>query len=401
MKRVLFVNTIDWADSIHTRFFPLSFGYLVSYCRKNGVEFKYGYSEHLTNDLLNRFRPDVVALTSITANYPLAEQYAKIAKQWKQDVKVLVGGIHISMVPQSLSQAMDIGVIGEGEQTFLELAQNSFEPSSSINGIVYWDGGELKQTEERSLIEPLDSIPHPDRSIFGNKHKDFYMFTSRGCAYRCIFCSSSRFWKKIRLHSAEYVVEEINQLKRNYNVKHIKIYDDTFLLDVNRTKIIADALENSGLTFAVAARANQLNDDTVQTLKRMGVDAVGIGFESNSARILKTLQKGNTPEINQKAVDTLHKYGMAFSGSFICDVPGESKADLAETYRFIHANKITYDMYHLMRFPGTPIYEGSTDWGACKVRMYIGEPIDRKLMGTLRRIKPLVWAYHQVKPKNM
>lgn len=377
----------------------------MSYCRKHGVELKYGYSEHLTNNLLNRFNPDVVALTSITANYPLAEQYAKTAKQWKQTVKVLVGGIHISMVPQSLSKDMDIGVIGEGEQTFLELAQNNFEPSLNINGIIYWDGGGLKQTNERDLIEPLDSLPHPDRSIFGKKVKDFYMFTSRGCAYRCIFCSSTRFWKKVRLHSAEYVIEEINQLKKDFNVKHIKIYDDTFLLDVKRTRIIADAFENSGLTFSVAARANQLNDETVQTLKRMGVEAVGIGFESNSEKILKILQKGNTPETNQKAVNALHKYGMPFSGSFICDVPGESKVDLAETYRFIHANKITFDMYHLMRFPGTPIYEGSTDWGECKVQMYIGEPIERKLIGTLkstlRKVKPLVWAYHQVKPKRL
>jgi len=371
----------------------------VSYCRKHGTEFTYEYTEEPSIAVLKRFKPDVVALTSITENYNQAKLYAQIVKRFDTNIRVIIGGAHISAVPNTLSSDMDIGVIGEGEQTFLDLYRNEFEPSSKIDGLVYWEKGTLKMTRDRELIEPLDTIPHPDRSIYPKSlPTQQYLFTSRGCTNRCVFCSSSRFWKKLRLFSSAYVAEEIFAVKQDFGVSHLNILDDTFLSSVKRAREISELVKDAGLTFFVNARANQVTEDTALILKRMNVTQVGIGFESNSEKILTYLQKGNTPADNQNAVNNLRKQGINVFGYFIRDIPGETREDLKATYKFIRKNKISYDMYHLIPLPGTPLYKGSENWDDCKVRVY--RPLYWRVRGRLRQVKPLAAAYRRLKTKR-
>ena len=382
--KVLFVNVIDTNKAIQKRFYPLAFGYLTSYCHKHGVDFKHYYAEEVVKEVLQRSQPDVVCLTSITENYVLAQHYAEITKKLNENIKVVIGGVHISAVPDSLSGNMDIGVLGEGEETFKELVSVGFEPTDKIKGIIYRKRGILLKTDERPLIEPLDNIPYPDRTIFNLENRPHYIFTSRGCCYRCKFCSSSRFWKKVRFHRAEYVLEELQQLKNHFHVKHVNIYDDLFIMDVERVKKIRDLVKPLGLSYSVAARANLVTDDVVAVLKDMNVVSVGIGMESYSQRILDYLDKVNTTEDNQRAINIIRKHKIHLHCSFIRNVPIETKEDLNETYRFIRRNKLSYDMYRLMKFPNTPLYEGSTDWDSLKVKCYV--PLHLKLRRVAEKI---------------
>src|SRR5208282_1056326 len=372
--KILFLNAVKNVP-IQKRFYPLNFGYLKAYAEKYGEHaFATFYEETLTKSVLGRHKPDVVAMSCVTENYNRAQRYAEITKHFNPKIKVVMGGIHISSVPQSLNPNIDVGVIGEGEQTFLELLRNDFEPVKSIDGLVYREGDVLVTTKKRALIEPLDNIPHPDRDIFWNKPRtnvvgesDFYMFTSRGCSNRCLFCSSSRFWEKTRLHSATYVIEEIAQIKSK-GAKSICFYDDTFLLDLERTRVISEAMKDFGMTFSVQARTNQITDEAAQILKKMNVVSVGMGFESQVAKSLKWLQKGTTPEINQRAIDILKKYGLRYSGSFIKGIPNETPEEFKVTLGFIERNNIPHDMYSLVRFPNTPLYDGDTNWDACRIQ---------------------------------
>jgi len=360
--KVLFVNVVkDLA--VQKAHYPLGFGYIVAYCRKFGLDLDCVYAEDIRG--LVSVNPDVVAFSCITENFNLCKKYAAQVKRFNPKIKVLIGGVHVSAVPDSLTEDFDVGVLGEGEQTFFELARNNFEPKSSINGL-YFNGA---KTSDRALIEPLDNIPYPDRSIYSLGPRASYVFTSRGCSYKCKFCSSSRFWKKVRLHSAEYVAGELLQLK-NAGVRYVTVFDDTFMLSLERVKAIRDLVKPYGLAYSVALRANQVTGESVSVLKDMGVVKVGMGLESNSARVLEWLEKGNTPEINQHAVDVLRKAGMPFIASFIRDIPVESREDLEETYRFIKKNNIEFDMYRLMPFPNTPIYDGRRDWDACQIKQY-------------------------------
>lgn len=393
--RILFVNVVDRRNPVQVRHYPLAFGYLVSYCYANNEPFEYAYTEKLDETCLKNTRPDVVAMTSVTENYNLATFYSNSIKKFNPNLKVIIGGIHISVAPTSLSRAIDVGVIGEGEATFLELLKNNFEPNDKIKGIVYRKNDILHKTEDRNLIDPLDSIPHPKRDMFGNEKRPQIMFTTRGCSYRCIFCSSSRFWKKVRFHSPEYVATEINQIKERFNVTHIGIADDTFILDIERVRQIKDLVKPLGLRYSIEARANLITEEVATILKDMGVKAIGMGFESNSQRILDYLHKGNTVEDNQRAVNILRKYGIKFSGSFIRNIPIETPKDLKLTYDFIHKNAIPYDMYNLQKYPGTPIYEGNENWDSYKVYYY--DPKMMKLRKRLFKVKPLRLLYRGLK----
>lgn len=359
--KVLFVNVVKNIP-IQKSFYPLGFGYLVSYARTHGLSLKSLYAENL--DCLREANPDVVAFSCITENFNLAKKYAGAVKAYNDKIRTLIGGVHISAVPDSMTENFDVAILGEGERTFYELAKNNFEPARNIAGL-YYDG---TKTADRDLIEPLDDIPFPERRIYRLGDRGVYTFTSRGCPYRCYFCSSSRFWKRVRLHSAEYVAAELRELRIN-GAKHIQIFDDTFLLNLDRVKAIRDYIKGSGLTFAAALRANQVTDEVVSVLKDMGVCKVGMGLESNSYRVLQWLNKGNTPEINQKAVDALRRGGLDFSASFIYGTPVEDATDLKITYDFIKRNKIEFDMYRLMKYPNTPLYDGNRDWDSCRIRM--------------------------------
>jgi len=393
--QILFVNAINHANPIHSRYYPLAFGYLVSYCLKHNEPFGHAYTERLNETILKTVQPDIIAMTCTTESYNQAKLYAYQTKKFNPNIKVVIGGVHITAAPDSLSEYMDIGVMGEGEQTFLELVRNNFETNDKIKGVVYWQNSVLHSTEERGLIEPLDLIPHPKRDMFGTEKRQQYIFTSRGCPYRCAFCFSSRFWKKPRFHSAEYVAAEIRQIKQMFNPSFLYIYDDTFILDMNRVKEIKELVKGLGLTYSISARANLINEDVANVLKDMGVIAVGIGFESNSQNVLDYLQKGNTPKDNQRAVNILRKHKINVFGTFIRDTPVETKEDLKLTFDFIRRNHIRYTMYRLMRFPGTPIYDGCEDWDSFKLFKY--DPITVKIKKFLGQIKPLKRAYCKVR----
>jgi len=360
--RVLFLNVVDNRKPVHTRYYPLAFGYLVNFCHEYlpNKPFKYAYAENLNGNVLASFKPNIIAMTSITENYNLAQSYAQFAKSFNAEIKVGIGGVHISAVPNSLTRSMDFGVLGEGEQTFLELLQNDFEPNRNIEGLVYWRNEKLEITQPRGLIEPLDLIPHAKRDMFLSEERKQYVFTSRGCPYRCVFFSS-RFWKKLRFHSPEYVAAEIRQIKQMFKTSFLHVYDDTFILDVERARQIKDLVKSLGLTYSISARANLINEEIAEILKEMKVIAVGIGFESNSQNVLNYLRKGNTPEDNQNAINILRKNKIKVFGSFIRDTPVETKEDLKATYSFIRRNHLTYTMYRSMRYLGTPIYDGSED----------------------------------------
>lgn len=363
---------------------PLCFGYLYSYLKKYGtsVEMKV---LHSVDEILS-FKPDIIALSSTTLNYTLTRKLAYDLKK-RTSAPILLGGAHITVLPTSLYPEFDIGVIGEGEETLTELVRlfeqkGKFEPDDlkSVNGIVFKSNKELFITQPRALIEPLDKIPHPDRILIGQSGDEAYMFTSRGCPYKCSFCSSRVHWGKYRTFSAEYVIEEIEQLRTDFKIKKIHFYDDLFVADLNRFEKIVELAEKNGLVgkieFSCAIRANLANERLLNLLKKMGVKRVTFGAESNSRKILQYLKgAGITPEMNQQAVDLCHKFGIKLSPSFIKGSPDETGDDLMETYKFLIKNirdkKIDYFEFHVLTpFPGTKV------WDDAKAMGVISEELD-------------------------
>lgn len=380
--RILLVNAINPSVEVETRYPNLGLGYLVSALRSrfgnNTFDFKI-IDRDLEKTILS-YKPDILCLTSVTQNYNIAKNYAAIAKI--HQIPVIMGGIHISMLPHSLSYDMDVGCIGEGEKTIIELFSSFMNKGkflnkdlSQIKGIVYREVSELITNQPRELIEDMDKIDFPARDLLRiNKHS--YMFTSRGCSYSCTFCSSTKFWKKVRFFSAEYVIREIEELIEKYGVKLISFYDDLFIGDLPRLKKIVGLLENKSflkkVRFTCSARANLINDESVKLLKRMQVFSVGMGLESGSNKTLRYLKGDNISiEDNRRAIAILNKYKISPNASFIIGSPFETKEDMLKTYFFIKNNRLRlFDTYVLTPYPGTYI------WKYAKKRNLVSDNMD-------------------------
>lgn len=381
--KFLLVNAINAAKPIEANYPPLGLGYIASSLRerlgRDKIEFRVVRAD--VDGAIADFKPDIVGISSVTQNYNRAIACARTAKS--SGLPVICGGVHITMMPRSLSRDMDAGVIGEGELTICELLEAFIKDGKllegsleRIKGIVYWSGGgSIVQTPDRDWIGALDSLSLPARDLLIIK-ENTYIFSSRGCPYRCTFCASSRFWNKVRFFSAAYVVNEIRGLVEDYGVKEINFYDDLFCCDLNRIREMVNLLREQGLlgkvSFAGAIRANLVNDQTISLLKEMGLKRLGMGLESGSEETLKYLKGTNiNVEGNAAAIDVIRRYGIGVHCSFIIGSPFETKKDILETLRFIKKNNLSgFDVYVLTAFPGTPV------WEYAKVKGLVGEDMD-------------------------
>ncbi len=367
--RVLLINAIHSTVEVEQRHPPLGLGYLASALMKHFRKdsFRFRIIDRAVQKEVKQFRPDIIFISSVTQNFDIAKNYANFIKQQHQ-IPVIIGGIHISMMPYSLNSDFNAGVIGEGEETVVELMEMflrkksfSSEDLSKIKGVIFRDKDTIQFTEPRPAIKVIDSVPIPARDLLRiDKHT--YMFTSRGCPYKCVFCASTRFWPNVRFFSAEYVLKEIRELVDKYNVKLISFYDDLFIANRRRLIEISSLLKKDKklkkIHFTCNARANLVNDEVVQLLKQMNVLSVNLGLESGCERTLEYLKPAVTLEQNINAVRTIKRHGLACNGSFIIGCPQETRDDILETYKFIKNIPINLtDVYVLTPYPGTPIWE--------------------------------------------
>lgn len=380
--KFLLINAIDISQSLQTSLPPLGLGYLASSLRsefgENTIQFKIVDRE--VNKEIKSFKPDIVGITCVSQNYNFAIEYAKIAKKYK--LPVIIGGIHITVLPKTLSKNMDIAIIGEGEETIKEifkvfLNNNKFPKKDlkDILGIAYWEGGKIKLNERRDPIKNMDTIPYPARDLM-KIEKCTHVFSSRGCPYRCTFCASSRFWNSTRFFSAKYVVREIKMLYEKYGVREIDFWDDLFIVSKPRIKEMVKLLREEKLlgkiSFSCAVRSNLIDESMVRLLKKLNVKGVSMGLESGNPRILNYL-KGDTINVNDhmRAIRLFKKYGLEPSASFIIGSPDETREEIMQTLNFIKKSKLRgFGIYVLTPFPGTPI------WEYAKERNWVNEKMD-------------------------
>jgi len=372
---------------------PLGLAYVASYLRKYAGISEIAIAEK-DDDLLGsivRQRPDIVGIGSTSVLFGSATNLAAQIKE-KLDIPVIVGGPHVTCIPTTLPKAFDVGVVGEGERTMLELIQ-AFEKDGGlkkeslrkINGLTFFDGGKLTVTPKRELIEPLDSIPYPARDLFlmekhymkprriiskVNLNRGTHMLSSRGCPFNCVFCASSCFWRhKIRFFSPEYVIGEMKELIGKYNVEVIALFDDLFIANKDRLEKIVGLIKKEGIEKSIAfrclARADMTDEKTCQLLKDMNVHTVSVGFESGSEKMLKYLKRNTvTLEQNVRAAKLLKQYGFEIDGLFMLGSPYETRVDMMKTLDFIKSSDIdTIELCFTTPFPGTDLWEYAKERG--------------------------------------
>ena len=345
---------------------PLGLLYIAGYLRKH-IDIEIILKQDAV-ELIDE-KPDIIGISANSINF---KEAIKISQEIKRHspVPVIAGGPHITILPYSLPASIDIGVIGEGEETLKELIElylkeKKFTPQklSGIKGIVYKENGVKEITQPRPHINPLDLIPPPDRTIY---EADFTpcIITSRGCPYKCRFCSLSSCWKKFRRFSTDYIKKELTLLIETIEgYPHIRILDDVFALDIKRVREIKDFIVEKSfhkkVSFDCSIRAETFTEEMCKTLKDMNITRVFLGAESGSEKILKYYRKNQSTDDNQRVVDLCSEYDLELTASFIIGAPPETAEDIRRTYKFIEKNKDKFWQVHvniLDPLPGTEIW---------------------------------------------
>jgi len=380
--RFLLINAINPYADIQYRWPNLGLGYLISSLRSHFGEstFQFRVIDHNTEEELDGFKPHVVGITSVSQNYNFAKKYAHVVKN--RNIPVIIGGVHISALPQTMTRDMDLAVIGEGEETIIPvmdvfLKHSSFPQNElqEIEGIAFKDDNEkLWQTPRRELISPLDKIKYPARDMIKiRSHSN--MFSSRGCPYKCTFCFSTRYWDQLRFFSAEYVVNEIKELVEKYKVKRISFFDDLIIANRDRLTEMVELIRReqslSKIEFGVNARANLVTEETARLLSEMGVTSVGMGLESGNEKTLRYLKGGSVSVAdNYAAIKNLQKYGIAANASFVIGSPDETKEEIMDTYNFIKTSGLNFvNTFVLVPLPGTPVWDYAKSIGIVSENM--------------------------------
>jgi anaerobic magnesium-protoporphyrin IX monomethyl ester cyclase len=330
------------------------------------------------------FAPDLVGITANTTQIMSAWRDAKLVKSLV-DAPVVLGGPHPTTLPEESAARpfVDAVVRGEGETTWLELLSATMPPASlrpeGIAGLTYRAfGGEVVSTPDRPPIPiaELNDIPLPAWDIF---HLERYtnlqptvdqvdgpslpILTSRGCPYRCSYCSQigPRRW---RARSVESVVAEWRWLVREQGAAEIGILDDSFNIDRQRVlalceRLVAEDLHHVPWIMINGIRANLADEETLGAMKRAGCKRAAFGVESGNQAILDTVvDKHLTLEQVRAAFRAARAVGMETIGFFIVGLPGETEQTMDDTIRFaIELDPVVANFSIATPFPGTAMYE--------------------------------------------
>ena len=330
-------------------------------------------------------RPDYLGITTVTLSVEKAALVAELVKTRFPTMTIIVGGAHISSAPRQtleLLTSFDIGVIGEGEETLLEVLHRLDDGRrvDDVLGIVYRKAGAVVMNKRRPLLSNLDILPMPAWDLLDGM-PGFYrpsapsylrlpsttIVTSRGCNGNCLFCNSKALFGRLRCFSAEYVIAMIGHLKGAYGIRDISVYDDNFILDRERAvKICREMIEaRMDLTWSCYSRADQGDAELFALMKRAGCWQISYGIESGSQMILDFLGKGVRLEQIRETVMATKKAGIRARGFFIIGHMKETRETIKQTTRFMRS--IPLDDFHFTCFtplPGTRAYSIADQYGS-------------------------------------
>ena len=300
--------------------------------------------------------------------------------------KVVASGSDASDHPEEyLRRGFDFVLLGEAEWTLLELVESLLRNSEllpeHIPGVnfIHHATGKLFRTPSRPLLRDLDTLPLPARDLiqpeayrraWRDRHGIFSLnlVASRGCPYRCNWCSRPIYGESFHVRSAESVAEEMKELKDRYGAEHLWFADDVFGLRHRWVEELANAVERRGvfIPFKIQSRVNLVTQEVASALRRAGCTEVWMGVESGSQKILDSMDKGTRVELVPVARENLRRGGIRACFFLQFGHPGEAWEDILKTIALVRETRpedigvsVSYPL------PGTKFYE--------RVREELGE----------------------------
>jgi len=314
--------------------------------------------------------PDFIGLTATTPIFPNALKVAKICRNLFPKAKIVFGGVHPTVRPdEALSyDFVDYVVRDEGEETMLELV--SGKKPLSILGLSYKSKGKIIHNKLRPLIKDINKIPIPAYHLLPmskyypalgsyKRLPAMSIFATRGCPGRCTFCHRA-FRGVVRARSARSIANEIKTLQKEYGIKEVAFYDDTFTLFKKVVLEFCNILikEKIGIAWSCFTRADFIDEEMLRGMRKAGCHLILFGVESADEQILKNINKRISLEQVKKVVKLAKKIGVETRASFMIGNPGETEETIKKTVQFaikLDPDEIQFNITTV--YPGTEMFD--------------------------------------------
>jgi anaerobic magnesium-protoporphyrin IX monomethyl ester cyclase len=359
---------------------PLGLAYVATALEKAGYEVEIIDAPALkltTKETIRKVVDNGVDFVGITAMTPTICSAIEIARGIKENDNskfVFMGGAHVTALPKKTLEdfpEIDVIVIGEGEVTTPILIKRVKNKKNLRNvlGIAYREDRKIIVNRLRPIIKNLDGLPIPAYHLLPiNKYRPYpphgkklpYMaiMTSRGCPFRCAFCSKSVHGKIYRAKSPKAIIEEIKYIKKRYRIKELLFYDDTFTL--NRQRIIElcnEMIKNKiNIPWSCETRVNLVDKELLSKMKRAGCYIISYGVESGNQKILNNIKKDITIEQIKNAFKITRDVGINIVSYFMLGCPGDTEKTIKQTIEFAKELDANFTQFSICTpFPGTEI----------------------------------------------
>ncbi len=421
---VLFVNmpSIPLADieasfrneslRVQSASMPLGIMYVSAYLKKHGNASRVQLLDYVlalpkssdykdVDDFMTRVAerevksaPDVIGFSlNFSASYRFFERCLAILSSIWPKATVVVGGVHATNTTKALLELRDVDYVvrGEAELPFAEFI-NQYSRSEKINVEGIYSKDDLVNSTEFTLSDQaadLDMLPFPDWELvdmdtyvtslgrqreIGTEHRTASLITTRGCPFRCTFCSAHTVHgRKMRFRSAKNVIDEIRLLNEKYGVTLFMPEDDLFTADHKRVLELLAAIKNLGISgievqMPSGLSVNALDDDVADELISVGMRIFVLAIESGSEYVQKHVIKKNCNlEKARRLVNLLKSRGILVRCYFILGFPTETKEQMQETVNYAKSLGADWCVFNIATpLVGSEMYDQLVKMGCIK-----------------------------------
>jgi len=320
-----------------------------------------------------KYAPDIVGLTSCTENYPIALNIAQLCKNEDENVKILMGGPHVTFQAMDCLTnypVIDLVAMGETEHVIIDIIKGLAGQLAlnTIPNIGYRAHGLIKM-KNHLIVPHLDTIPAPNLNLIKNKYypSSFcHIEFSRGCPYNCIFCSVNPYSnKQVRSFPLPRIIECLESYVEFFNQFHFFVTDPTFLVNKKQVHRFVEYIKESKFTLPTwdfQTRVNLLTREILRELKQINAFEVTLGIEDIHNSVLKVIGKDQTFNQIERAIHLLKELQLKSHSNFIIGLPTQTRDQALETITYAN-NLDRFNFSFLKPFPGTSLFDRPQDFG--------------------------------------
>lgn len=347
---------------------PIGILYIAAYLEKEGFSVKVcdpvpqGMNLEKVVKRIAKEKPKIIGISAVTFGTRSAVQIAKaIKKEFGSKIPVGLGGMHMSCDPTFIKRFpfFDFGVVGEGELVMAKLTRKASK-NQKVRGLF-----------EAPIIKDLDSLPFPARHLInpddyysphgGKKGKPVAtMISSRGCPYRCTFCSQPKNRAAYRARSGKNIVDEMEQIYETYAGQYSFVCDTMTIYKEKIMEMCEEVLRRRlKVKWLANTRVNLVDEELIAKMAEAGCTDLFFGVESGNSRIRnEVVHKNITDKQIEKAMKLCWKHGIQSNIFMMLGFPTETKKEIQDTINYpILSGADIMGIHITWPQPGSPLFD--------------------------------------------